>query len=148
MHGGAHMAQDRHSMYKSFNFEVELNGEVISFSKVSGLERNASMQSVLEGGFNNHGHYLRNMQDGEKALALEYGMAGFNSAVSQLLPGRYLPQGVTLRVMDDQFSEPMVTYSLEGCYIRKIVFGDMSAESSGLVINRLEIVYQYITELR
>lgn len=142
------MAEDRYLLYKNFNFKVEVNGVLLSFSRVSGLERNASMETVREGGFNFHTHYLHNAQDGERVLTLEYGMADFNENVSQLTPGRFLPKGVTVMVLGDDRSKIRVTYGLDGCYIRRINFGDLDAESGGLVVNQLEIVYSSIAELK
>ncbi|MBR5509407.1 MAG: phage tail protein [Lachnospiraceae bacterium] len=142
------MAEDRYLLYKNFNFKVEVNGVLLSFSKVSGLERNASMEAVREGGFNFHTHYLHNAPDGDRTLTLEYGMADFNQSVSQLSPGRFLPKGVTVMVLGDDRSKIRVTYALDGCYIRRINFGDLDAEHGGLIVNQLEIAYSSITEMK
>ena len=142
------MAEDRFQLYKNYNFKVEVNGVPMSFVKVAGLERSASMQPIQEGGFNSHVHYLQDAAGGERAVLLEYGMAKSNQALTQLTPGRYLPKGVTVMVLGDDLSKPVVAYSMDGCYIRRISFGDLNAKDGGLIVNSLEIVYNYITEIK
>lgn len=142
------MAEDRYLLYKNYNFRVEVNGVPLSFSRVSGMERSVSVEELQEGGFNRHVHYLNNGLSGERTLTLEYGMAKSNTAVSQLTPGRMLLKGVTVMVLGDDSSKPVVTYSFDGCYIKKINFGDLNAASGELLISNLEIVYSYMTEVK
>jgi len=142
------MAEDRYQLYKNFNFKVEVNGVLMSFTKVSGLERNASMRAVQEGGFNSHVHYLRDAVGTDRVLTLEYGMAESSHPLTMLSPGRYLPKGMTVMVLDDHGKRPSVTYSLDGCYVRKVRFGNLDAQSGEIIVNELEIIYNYITEIR
>ena len=142
------MAEDRYLLYKNYNFRVEVNGVPLSFSRVSGIERSMNMNTLQEGGLNRHVHYLNNGVSGERALVLEYGMAKSNAAISQLTPGRMLFKGVTVMVLGDDASKPAVTYSFEGCYIRKVSFGDLNAGNGEVLINHLEIVYSYMSEIK
>lgn len=131
---------------KSYNFYVELNGIPMSFSQVSGLQKSASMQPVHEGGYNSRVYYLQSPSQEEKTVTMSYGMAKFNVELHRMAPGRYLPQGVLVGVMDDRFGQA-ATFSLDGCYIKKIGFGDLDAASSRIMINTLEIVYSRISTI-
>ena len=142
------MAEGRYGLYKGYNFHVEINGIPLSFSRISGLERSVSMEVLREGGFNNHVHYLNQGLSGERTLIMEYGMAKSNMDVNQLTPGRALYQGVTVMVMGDDNSKPLVTYSLDGCYISKVSFGELNAKNGDIIVNNLEIIYSYIKEVK
>lgn len=131
---------------KSYNFYVELNGISMSFAQASGLQRNVSMQTLQEGGINNRIYYLRNPASEERVVTLTYGMAKYNDNLNQLTPGRYLPRGVLVGVMNDRF-ESAVTFSLDGCYIKRLGFGDLDASGSKIMINTLEIAYSRITTI-
>ena len=106
------------------------------------------MEAVREGGLNQHVHYMNGGLNGERTLTLEYGMSKSNEAVSQLTPGRMLFKGVTVMVLGDDASKPVVTYSFDGCYIKKVNFGDLNAGNGELIVNNLEIVYSYMKEIK
>ncbi len=138
------MPDSRYDMHRSYNFFVEINGIAMSFSRVTGLGRSASMESLYEGGFNSRVHFLRGNMD-EQSLTLEYGTTTDTRALEMLMPGRYLPKGVYINVMNDSFSSSKCSYALSGCYIKKINFGDLSAAESRLIINTIEITYDHMT---
>lgn len=142
------MAENKYLLYKNYNFKVEVNGVRMSFSRVGGIERDANVAILQEGGMNNHVHYLNSGLMGERTLVLEYGMAKANEAVNQLIPGRMLQKGVTVIVLGDNNSKPLVTYSMEGCYIKKISFGELNARSGELIVNNLEIAYSSVEEIK
>ena len=138
------MPNSRYDMHRVYNFFVEINGIAMSFSRVTGLGRSTSMQPVQEGGFNSRVHFLRGNAE-EQSLTLEYGTTTDTTALEQLIPGRYLPKGVYINVMDDAFSSSKCSYALSGCYIKRINFGDLSASESRLIINSIEITYDHMT---
>ena len=134
------MPNSRYDMHRGYNFFVEINGIAMSFSRVSGLSKSASMEPMQEGGFNGRVHFLRgNMED--QSLTLEYGTTTDTKALEQLVPGRYLPKGVYINVMDDAYNSSKLSYALSGCYIKRINFGELNASDSRLIINNIEIVY-------
>ena len=137
------MPGSKYDLQRGYNFYVELNGIAMSFSRVSGLSRSASMQPFQEGGFNSRVHYLRGNMD-EQSLTLEYGTTAEVKALDQLMPGRYLPKGVFVQVMNDAFENSHCSYSLSGCYIKRINFGELNASDSRLVINSIEITYDHM----
>ena len=133
------------SNHRSYNFYVEINGHGFSFTKVSGLEKGINMQEFQEGGFNSYSHRLRTPDEGQHVLILEYGATNLNFMMDNMEPGRYLPKGVyiTSLCQDSMLSGKMFT--LDGCYLQRISFGDFDAQSSAVLINRMEIVYSKLT---
>ena len=138
------MPNSRYDMHRGYNFFVEINGLAMSFSRVSGLAKSASMQPMQEGGFNGRVHFLRGSVE-EQSLTLEYGTTTDTTALEQLVPGRYLPKGVYVNVMNDAFHSSKCSYALSGCYIKRINFGELNASDSRLIINNIEIVYDHMT---
>lgn len=138
------MPNSRYDIQRGYNFFVELNGIAMSFSRVSGLGRGASMQPIQEGGLNSRIQYLRGASE-EQSLILEYGTTSDTEALNILMPGRYLPKGVYINVMDDAFNSSKSGYALSGCYIKKINFGELNASDSRLLINTIEITYDHMT---
>ena len=133
------------SHHRAYNFYVEINGIGFSFSKVSGLERSNSMEEFHEGGYNGYSHRMRNHDQGQHVLTLEYGSTTTSFILDSLEPGRYLPKGVYVTSLSHDSWMSGKTFELDGCYVQKISFGDYDAERSSLVINRMEIVYSTLT---
>ena len=138
------MPNSRYDMHRGYNFFVEINGIAMSFSRVSGLGRSASMQPIQEGGFNGRVHFLRGAIE-EQSLTLEYGTTTDTNALDTLVPGRYLPKGVYINVMNDANESSKCSYALDGCYIKRVNFGNLSAMDSALIINTIEITYDHMT---
>lgn len=141
--GGTFMPENRYGFHRTYNFYVEINGIVMSFSRVSGVGRGVSLQSHHEGGMNGRTHFLRGNQE-EQTITLEYGVSTDTTALEQLMPGRYLEKGVYINVLNDAFENTKCSYSLSGCYIKNIRFGELSANDSRLVISTLEITYDHM----
>ena len=137
------MPDSRYGIHRGYNFFVELNGIAMSFSRVSGLGRGTSFQSVQEGGLNGRVHYLRGTVE-EQTVTLEYGTTNDTAVLDQLVPGRYLPKGVYINVMNDAFESSRCSYTLSGCYIKNIRFGELNASESRLMINTIELTYDHI----
>lgn len=138
------MPNSRYDLQRGYNFYVELNGIAMSFSRVSGLGKGTSMETIQEGGLNNRIHFLRGAAE-EQSLTLEYGTTSDTAALDQLVPGRYLPKGVYIHVMNDAFDRSKSSYALSGCYIKKINFGELNASDSRLLISTIEITYDHMT---
>lgn len=139
---GRRLANDLAGMYhRGYNFYVELNGHGFSFTKASGLETSAKMEEVREGGYNYYSHYMRTPDTGQHVLTLEYGSTNLNFLLDDIEPGRYFKDGVYLTILDQRSLVSSKIYLLDGCYLQKISYGDMDAERSSIVINRMEIVY-------
>ena len=130
---------------RTYNFYVELNGMAFSFSKVSGLENTINMNPIMEGGYNGYVHQMRNSDSGHRVLTLEYGASNLNVMMDMLQPGRYLPKGVYIASFGHSSILSKRCFSLDGCYLQKIDYGDFDAERSEVRINKMEIVYSKIT---
>lgn len=137
------MPNSRYDLLRGYNFFVEVNGIEMSFSRVSGLGKGATLEPVQEGGNNSRIQYLRGPIE-EQTLTLEYGVTTDVAALNTLTPGRYLPKGVFICAMNDAFEQTKNSYSLSGCYIKKVNFGEFNASGSQLVIHSLEISYDHM----
>lgn len=127
--------------HRGYNFYVELNGHGFSFSKASGLENSVQMEELREGGYNYYTHHMRSQASGQHVLTLEYGSTNLNFLLDDIEPGRYFPDGIYLTILDQRSLVSSKIYLLDGCYLQKISYGEMDAERSAIVINRMEIVY-------
>ena len=129
------------SYHRGYNFYVEINGTGFSFTKASGIENDAQMEQHREGGYNYYTHYLRNQSTGSHVLTLEYGSTNTNFKLDDIEPGRYFPDGVYLTILNTSSLVSSKIFVLDGCYLQKISYGEMDAERSSIVINKMEIVY-------
>ena len=137
--GGKTKTSELHDL--AYNFYVEINGIGFSFSKVSGLDRSSNMEEINEGGYNGYVHRMRNFDNGQHVLSLEYGSSNASFMFDSLEPGRYIPEGVYVTTLGNDFRFGGKSFLLDGCYIQKISYGEFDAERSSLMINRLEIAY-------
>lgn len=133
------------SYHRGYNFRVLINGFLFSFSKVSGLERESQLEQYQEGGYNSYVHRLRSQDSDQHVLTLEYGTTNLNFMLENMEPGRYIPGGVFVQVLGSSALSVGKMFLLEGCYLRKVSFGDLDASSSTLFINRIEIEYSSLT---
>lgn len=133
------------SYNRGYNFYVELNGYGFSFTKVSGIEKGVNMEPLQEGGYNGYSHQLRTQEAGNHVLTLEYGSTNINFMLDGIEPGRYFPDGVYVTTLGHNSLLSGKMICLEGCYLQKISFGELDAERSAILINRMEIAYSRIT---
>lgn len=133
------------SHHRAYNFYVEINGYGFSFKKVSGLEKAIQFEEVHEGGYNGYSHRMRNHDAGQHVLTLEYGSTNISFMLDNIEPGRYIPDGVFVTSLDHGSLLSGKMFSLEGCYLQKISFGEFDAEQSAVMINRMEIVYSKLS---
>jgi phage tail-like protein len=130
---------------RGYNFYVELNGIVFSFTRVSGLEVDGSLEAFPEGGYNMAPHYIRGGAVKEHVVTLEYGSSNLSGFLEDVKPGTYLEDGVFIGVFGDKSILSLSKmYLLNDCYVKSISFGDLDASQSSLLINRLEISYSSI----
>jgi phage tail-like protein len=133
------------SHHLAYNFYVEINGHGFSFKKVSGLELATQFEEVHEGGYNGYAHRMRNYDSGQHVLTLEYGSTNVSFMLDNMEPGRYIPDGVYVTTLNQSSLLSGKMFTLEGCYLQKISFGELDAEQSAVMINRMEIVYSKLS---
>lgn len=132
-----------------FHFRVEFDlggaGDAdIRFREVSGLTMELEEETFNEGGENRFSHKLP-VRGRYPALVLKRGLltdtgvrAWIEDAVQNLV---IAPTTVWVTLLNDA-QEPLQTYTVTGAWPKKWAISDLSAETSDVVIETLELAYQ------
>lgn len=133
-----------------FHFKVEFDvpgatDRDVRFRDVSGLTMELEEQSFNEGGENRFSHKLP-VRGRYPDLVLKRGLlvdSGLRKWVLDAVHNLVI-QPVTVWVtLLDETHAPLETYTVVGAWPKKWVISDFSAESSEIVIETLELAYQY-----
>lgn len=131
---------------KRTNFKVILNGTPLGFSRVSNISATMEFESVVEGGVNDRVHYLQKPRQTMDKLILEYGIASGELLRTTLGAGSELSLGIVIMVMPEKGMVPTATYEADWGVVTKWEIDTLDAESSGLVIKRVEISHTGLSE--
>ena len=133
-----------------FRVECEMPGALkpeMSFREVSGLGMELEEETVVEGGEN---RFVQKLPVRAKYpdLVLKRGMI-VDSVVAQwcrsaIQDMEIRPATVWVTLLNERH-EPLKTYIVIGAWPKKWQVSDFNAESSELVIESLELAYQYFT---
>lgn len=135
-----------------FHFRVEIlglppNANDIRFTEVNGLSVELASEEVAEGGEN---RFVQKYPTRSKypELVLKRGMFVSSSALSWIRQGveelRIEPRNVDVKLLNDEH-EPLVTWHLVRAYPTKWAVSDFSATNNAVVIETLQLFYQYFT---
>lgn len=133
-----------------FHFEVEFLGidnfnHDNQFQSVSGLTIDLETEEIAEGGQNHFKHKLP-VRTSFSNLVLTRGMlknSGVIAWVKAALEGfQIVPINLTVKLLDENH-EPLQTWSIVNAYPVQWSIGDFNAEESSLVIETLELTYNY-----
>lgn len=127
-------------------FKVILNGRPLGFSKVSNISSTMEYETVNEGGVNDRVHYLPKPKQSLDKLTLEYGIASGDLLRTTLTAGTVLTAGVVIMVMPQDGSIPTATYTAKWGIITKWEIDTLDAQSSGILIKRVEISHTGLEE--
>lgn len=131
---------------KRTNFKVLLNGTPLGFSRVSNISATMEFEAVAEGGVNDRIHYLQKPRQTLDKLILEYGIASGELLRTTLGAGSELNLGIVIMVMPEKGMVPTATYEADWGVVTKWEIDTLDAESSGLVIKRVEISHTGLSE--
>lgn len=131
---------------KRTNFKVILNGTPLGFSRVSNISATMEFEAVAEGGVNDRIHYLQKPRQTLDKLILEYGIASGELLRTTLGAGTELSLGIVIMVMPEKGMIPTATYEADWGVVTKWEIDTLDAESSGLVIKRVEISHTGLSE--
>jgi phage tail-like protein len=135
-----------------FHFKVEVlglapNGNDVRFSEVSGLAVEMGTEEVPEGGEN---RFIQKYPTRAKypELVLKRGLL-LNSEVWNWLRAsiedyNIQPKNVDVQLLNQQH-QPLMTWHLVGAYPTKWSVSDLNASANALVIESLQMYYQYFT---
>jgi len=137
-------AQD--NLAKRTKFKVILNGMLLGFSKVSNISTTMEFETVVEGGMNDCVHYLPKPRQSMDKLILEYGIASGELTRTTLTAGYELTKGIVIMVMGDKGMIPTATYQANWGIVTKWEIDTLDATSSGLLIKKVEISHNGLSE--
>jgi phage tail-like protein len=138
-----------------FHFKVEFldlppNANDVRFTEVGGLSVEMGTEEVLEGGQN---RFIQKYPTRPKypELVLKRGLL-LNSEVWNWLRAciedyDITPQEVDVKLLNAAH-EPLMTWHLVGAYPTKWSVSDMNASANAVVIETLQLFYQYFTVAR
>ncbi|MDE7435159.1 MAG: phage tail protein [Lachnospiraceae bacterium] len=139
------MAQ-QDNLAKRTKFTVILDGMPLGFSKVSNLSATMEFEAVSEGGVNDRIHYLPKPRQSLDKLVLEYGIASGELMRTTLTAGYELKKGIVIMVMPESGSIPTATYQADWGIVTKWEIDTLDAVSSGLLIKKVEISHNGLSE--
>lgn len=123
-----------------YRFIVYLNGLVMGFSKVSGMNREIETEIYREGGLNTKIHVFPKYCGAGQILRLEKGIYGGVGHLFYLV-GEEIPGVLNLVVMNNM-EMPLKSYVFTGLIVKKWEIGELSAEHNSVLIDHFEISYE------
>ncbi len=131
-----------------YKFTAIVNAVPMGFSKISNVEISFDTEPFHEGGVNNKVHLISSPVKSEKTLVLERGIAfrglAFQS-MADLKPGKKIKGDIIILVYDRK-GDIVKIYFVDGAVVKKWSTNDFDANSSELLIERFELVYETLEE--
>lgn len=126
-------------------FDISNDPIDISFQDVSGISMEMQMEEIVEGGTNGYSQKLPTRAI-YSPLVLRRGMA-VNSKVSEWITDaienfNISPITIVVALLNEN-SEPLIAYRFLNAYPVKWSVSNFNAETSSIVIESLELYYQY-----
>jgi len=135
-----------------FHFKVEFQGldkEVLDvrFQSVTGLAIDMQTQSIKEGGEHRFDHVLP-IRTKYSNVVLKRGLTVNSKLIEWCLDTFQTliiyPKDVLIYLLNEE-QEPLMTWNVVQAWPKKWSVSDFNAEKGGLVIETLELEYQYFT---
>lgn len=134
-----------------FHFRVEFlnigNDNDVRFQSVAGLNVEYDSESFKEGGENRFEHKLP-VRTKYPDLALKRGMLRDSKVIAWCLDAlqnrKIQPAQINVTLMNEKH-EPLRTWSLYNAWPRKWQVSDLNAQENSVVIETMEITYNYFT---
>lgn len=128
---------------KGYNFMVFLGPVELPCSKVSGIMSIKDTETIAEGGVDNRVYTLDATPSTEKILILERGASLSVTADYILQPGYRFSTDILVFVLDI-YKVPRWLYTFTGGYVKKVSYTDFDAMRSEIVIEKMEIAYEWM----
>lgn len=137
------MAKTQGIALRGFNYKVFIEGKQVSFSKVSGIMGQSTIEEIEEGGRNNTTYRRKIKERIEGELKLERMITFGGKAAGGYEAGQILSKEVEVYIMDSKGSL-QTAYFFIGCTIKDISYNDLDAAQSTMLLETLTITYQNI----
>ena len=135
-----------------FHFQVEVldlppNDGDVRFTEVSGLSMEMGTEEIAEGGEN---RFIQKFPTRTKysELVLKRGMLTSSEVITWVMQCvqdyQIEPKNVDVKLLNENH-EPLVTWHLVNAYPTKWTVADFNASSNSVLIETLQLFYQYFT---
>lgn len=133
-------------------FKVYFGSTLISFTRVSNLQRAAEHEDLAEGGLNGFTHVLSKQGTQSGTLTLEKGVVADGSVTKimrALAPGTRIsvPVTITLCHRDSEKWKPVRTWGFDDGMVTRWEVGNLDGMGSEVVIEKLEISHAGLKEM-
>ncbi len=135
-----------------FHFKVEIlglepNDHDVRFSEVGGLSMELSTEEIAEGGQNRYVQKFP-LRAKHPELVLKRGLL-LNSAITDWIRAAIEdfviePKNVDVKLLNEEH-QPLLTWHLANAYPTKWAVSDLNATSNTVVVETLQLFYQYFT---
>ena len=133
--------------YYKVEFDVSKNKDDVRFQAVSGLSVEYDMEEYKEGGENRFSHKLP-VRTKYADLVLKRGMVTDSEVIEWFLAAfrdrEFTPYDLNVILMNEK-SEPLRTWNVVHTIPKKWLVSDLNANENSVVIETLELSYQYFT---
>jgi len=133
--------------YYKVEFGISNNKDDVRFQTVSGLSVEYDMEEYKEGGENRFVHKLP-VRTKYADLVLKRGMLTDSEVIKWFLNAfrdrEFSPTDITVILMNEQ-REPLRTWKVAHAIPKKWLVSDLNANESSVVIETMELTYQYFT---
>jgi len=137
------------SFYYKVEFGFSKNTNDARFQTVSGLSVEYDYESFKEGGENRFEHKLP-VRTKYADMVLKRGMLTDSSVINWFLTAfrdrKFTPSNINVILMNEQ-GDPLRTWNVVHALPKKWVISDLNANESSVVIETMELTYQYFTVL-
>ena len=144
------MADDRFT--GNMNFTVFLGSLRLSFSRVSNISREMEYETIQEGGRNDAVYTVSSGKRAKQTLVLERGISSAGKDALKkagLYPGAAVREPVLIVVMGNTKKggkHPIRSYSFDEGYVTRWEMGDLDANGSQILIEKIEIAHSGLVE--
>lgn len=133
-------------------FRVYFGSTLVSFARVSNVQRSVEFENYTEGGLNDYIHVLTKPNSQGGTLTLEKGVSADKSIqklVRALSPGRRItvPVTITLCHRDDEGWKPVRSWGFEDGMVIRWAVTNLDGMGSELAIEKMEIAHAGLEEL-
>lgn len=123
-----------------YHFRIIIDNQIMSFARLSTMERGMEYEVLQEGGNNLSPRLLPLPSRQLKTLRLERGVREKDISMEKLYPGRVIENGISLSILD-AVGIPISNYSITGVTVVKWELGDLDAQSSNVLLETFEMTY-------
>ena len=133
--------------YYKVEFGISKDKNDVRFQSVSGLSVECDYESLKEGGENRFEHKLP-VRTKYADMVLKRGMLTDSGVIKWFVEAfrdrKFKPADINVILMNEK-SEPLRTWNVVHAIPKKWTISDLNANESSLVIETLELSYQYFT---